>query len=99
MSLKDIYIICLLLVKTWILLHVIDPLAFRQVLEIHWPFKAVIVEGIYDEISELEACQITKRQNRILIGLICQSFKDGVSDNDIVAKGTRQAFRDRKISF
>ena len=79
--------------------HVLDPLAFSKVSKIHWPFKAVVIESIYDEVSELEACQITKRQNRILIGLICQSFKDGVSDNDIVAKGTRQIFRDRKASF
>ena len=76
-------------VKNWLFLHIIDPLAFSEVSKIHWPFKAVVIEGIYDEDSELEACQMTSRPGRILIGLICQSFKDGVFISDIVAKGSR----------
>ena len=99
MSLKIWCIIGLLCVEIWILLHVLDPLVFSEVSKIHWPFKAVVIESIYDEVSELEACQITKRQNRILIDLICQSFKDGVHVSIIVAKGIRQVFRDRKASF
>ena len=82
-----------------ILLHVLDPLAFSEVSKIHWPFKAVVIESIYDEVSELEASQMTRRPRRILIGLICHSFKDGVWVSDSVAKGTRQVFRDRKASF
>ena len=86
-------------IKNWFLLHVVDPLAFSEVSKIHWPFKAVVIEGIYDEVSELEACQMTRRPRRILIGLICQSFKDGIFISYIVAKGIRQFFRDRKASF
>ena len=99
MSLKHWWIIGLLHVEIWILLHVFDPLDFSEMSKIHWPFKAVVIEGIYDEVSELEACQMTRRPRRILIGLICQSFKDGIFVSDIVAKGTRQVFRDRKASF
>ena len=75
----------------------LDPLAFSEVAKIHWPFKAVVVKGIYDEVSELEACQMTRRprrMRRILIGLICYSFKDGVFT--VVAIGIRQFFRNRK---
>ena len=86
-------------VEIWILLHVLDPLVFSEVSKIHWPFKAVVIESIYDEVSELEASQMTRRPRRILIGLICQRFKDGVYVFFIVAKGTRQVFRDRKASF
>ena len=86
-------------VKRWILLHVIDPLDFSEMSKIHWPFKAVVIESIYDEVSELEACQMTRRPRRILIGLICQSFKDRVHVSFLVAKGIRQFFRDRKASF
>ena len=89
----------MLFVKSWILLHIIDPLAFSEGSKIHWPFKAVVIEGIYDEVSELEACQMTSRPGRILIGLICQSFKDGVLIIYTVAKETRHFFRDRKASF
>ena len=60
------------------LLYGLDPLVFSEVSKIHWPFKAVVIEGVYDEVSELEASQMTRRPRRILIGLICQSFKDGV---------------------
>ena len=69
------------------------------VYKIYWPFKAVGIEGIYDEVSELDACQIIKRPRRILIGLICQRFKDGVHISNGVAKGIRQFFRDRKPSL
>ena len=79
-------------VEIWILLHVIDPLAFSEVSKIHWPFKAVVIESIYDEVSELEASQMTRRPRRILIGLICQSFKDGVLILYIVAKRFIQFF-------
>ena len=68
----------LLRVKSWIQLHVMDPLAFSEMSKIHWPFKAVVIESIYDEVSELEACQMTMRSIRVLIGLIGHSFKDGV---------------------
>ena len=81
------------------ILHVIDPLNFSELSKIHWPFKAVVIESIYDEVSELEASQMTRRPRRILIGLICHSFKDRVCVSYIVAKGTRQVFRDRKASF
>ena len=86
-------------VETWLLLHVIDPLVFSEVSKIHWPFKAVVIESIYDEVSELKASQMTKRPRRIQIGLICHSFKDRVSVWYTIAKGTRQVFRDRKASF
>ena len=99
MSLKHWWIIGLILIKDWFPLHVVDPLVFSEVSKIHWPFKAVVIEGLYDEVSELEACQMTSRPGRILIGLICQSFKDGVFISYIVAKGIRQFFRDRKASF
>ena len=79
--------------------HVLDPLAFSEVSKIHWPFKAVVIESIYDEVSELEASQMTRRPRRVLIGLICHSFKNGVYVSYIVAKGIRQVFRDRKASF
>ena len=93
MSLKHWWVIGLFVVEIWILLHVIyplafsemskilhviDPLNFSELSKIHWPFKAVVIESIYDEVSELEASQMTRRPRRILIGLICQSFKDGV---------------------
>ena len=84
-------------VISWILLHVLDPLAFSEVAKIHWPFKAVVIEGIYDEVSELEASQMTRRPRRILIDLICYSFKDGILISSCVAIGIRQFFRDKKV--
>ena len=99
MSLKRWCVIGLLLVEVWILLHVLDPLAFSEVSKIHWPFKAVFIEGVYDKVSEAEACQMTRSTRRILIGLICQRFKDGIHVFDKVAKGIRHVFRDRKASF
>ena len=74
----------------------LDPLAFSKVSKVHWPFKVDVTEGIYDEVSELEACQMTRRPRRILIGLICYNFKDGVLIASIVTIGIRQFFRDRK---
>ena len=85
-------------VKKWILLHVIDPLAFSEVSKIHWPFKAVVIEGIYDEVSELEASQMTRRPRRVLIGLIYQSFKDGIFISDKVAKGIKLNLSYREAS-
>ena len=60
------------------MLHVIDPLAFSKVFKTHWPFKAVVIEGFYYEVSELETCLLVKRPIGILICLICQRFKDGI---------------------
>ena len=79
--------------------HLLDPLAFSEVFKIHWPFKDVVIESIYDEVSELEASQMTMRARRILIGLISHSFKDGVHILYIVVKRFIQFFRDIKASF